>query len=115
MTPHGRLTFEFLDTDPFESVQLLDEQPGIAAFWDVLSMEHGGQIFVKQFPDRLVVTWFQLTDRHTADFSTFQATLFIGGRVVWLMATWQPMGDSWVCLPAVLLLNRTGFQFRGTL
>ncbi len=79
VSPFGRLTFGFPDVNSEVSEEEFAEQAGIAPFWMRGFAVENEQVFVKQFPDRLVLTWFPEPDRNVP---IFQATLFLGGRIV---------------------------------
>ncbi len=82
VSSNGRLTFEFGDTEFEETIESFFEQPQIAAFFDDLHPEMGGDVFVNQFPDRFVVTWNQVPEYVHIGINTIQATLFADGRIL---------------------------------
>ncbi len=78
---------------------LLDaDGPVIAPFWGDLSLAEGGGVYVKDFGNRLVVTWFKVRayDNSNAVY-TFQAQLLSDGRVIFSyrgMDTLARLGDD---------------------
>lgn len=82
---NGRLTFGFGDTTFSENLVELNEQPQIAAFFDDLhpmvfvSPDTG--VFVKQFPDRFVVTYNMVPEFGGSVPNTVQIILFQDGNI----------------------------------
>ncbi len=82
VSTEGKLTFDFGDGEKRENVNSLDNQPTIAPFWDDLNPGIKGEIYVNQFTNRLVVTWFQVPEDLNVGQNTFQAILFDDGRIL---------------------------------
>ncbi len=87
----GSLTFGMCDT-VFNLARISPMD-----YWDNGSyIPPGGDVYVKQYPDRVVVTWdlpgyFYQTPFQTAD---YQATLYADGRILLAYADIQPIYDD---------------------
>ena len=88
ISSNGRLTFNSADSTYTESLGELNSQPQICTFFDDLfppagpTGAHG--VYVKQYTDRFVVTWNQVThynSRSTPVSNNIQAVLFRDGRI----------------------------------
>jgi hypothetical protein len=60
---------------------LAEAQGKVAALWLDLDPTRGGSVHVRQHPDRLVVTWFQVPERTLGGTNTFQVVLRDDGRI----------------------------------
>lgn len=81
---NGRLTFEFGDETSSESLFVFDLQPGIAPLFDGLDLDDDDRdrgVFVRQHPDRLVLTWNRVEESGRNGDSTFQVVLRSDGRI----------------------------------
>lgn len=87
---NGNLTFNVGNTDFTPTVtEFTNGPPRIAPIWDdfnptsfpPLSPVTGGAIFVKQEPDRFIVTWFSVPEFNTMNTNTFQVVLFDTGVI----------------------------------
>lgn len=81
VTSNGRLGFSFGDRFWVESLNEVNDQPTIAPYFDDLNPFTGGDVFINQHPDRLVITWFNLPEFVSFGSNTIQAILFSNGRI----------------------------------
>ena len=80
---NGNLTFGSGDTDFSESViELLNDQPRIAALWDDLSPNNGGRVIADGDSSSMTVTFMDVPEFPTTGSNTFSVTLFDTGNVL---------------------------------
>jgi len=78
---NGTLTFDSGDDTRRESLGSFVKQPAIAALFDALDPDDDDAgVFVRERPDRLVVTWFEVEESRGDN--TFQVVLREDGRIV---------------------------------
>ena len=79
---NGNLTFGSGDTDFSESVaEFLNDQPRIAALWDDLSPNNGGEIYVRFGAGSATVTYDSVPEFISTGANTFSVTLQSDGAV----------------------------------
>jgi len=79
---NGYVTFVTGDTDYSESLIEHFQLPRIAALFDDLSPNAGGEVSWKQLDDRVVVTWLEVPEWSGATVNTFQIEMYFDGMIV---------------------------------
>ncbi|MBN1513185.1 MAG: hypothetical protein JXB13_14310 [Phycisphaerae bacterium] len=73
---NGNITFQSSDGTWNESLAVHFSQPRVAALFDDMNPEAGGQISWKALADRVVVTWQNVPEWQTSGSNTFQIEFF---------------------------------------
>ncbi|MDI6774942.1 MAG: M4 family metallopeptidase, partial [Verrucomicrobiota bacterium] len=83
---NGYITLGTGDTAFIESLNAHFALPRVAALFDDLNPEAGGQVSWKQWTDRVAVTWLNVPEFVQAGSNSFQIELFFDGRIriTWL-------------------------------
>jgi hypothetical protein len=83
VSSNGRVLFDFDDSTFTETLDEFNNQPQIDAFFDDLYPGRGGQggVFLKQYPDRAVITWNNVPHYSVGGSDTIQMILFSDGRI----------------------------------
>ncbi len=80
---NGNLTFESANYDYSETVSEFKLEPTVSPLWDDLYPPSHGNIYYKQYPDRFIVTYYQLPEvgEYSAPYNTFQVILYGDGVI----------------------------------
>lgn len=81
VSPNGYLTFTGPDFTYNESFAAHFSQPRVAGWFDDLNANDGGQVSWKQLPDRVAVTWENISEFFGANQNTFQIVMYFDGRI----------------------------------
>jgi hypothetical protein len=78
---NGYITFNTGDSNYTEGLAAHFNQPRISALFDDLNPAQGGTVSWKQLPDRVAVTWLNVTEYGAGNQNTFQIELLFNGQI----------------------------------
>jgi hypothetical protein len=79
---NGYITFTEGDTDLSEFLDDHFDLPRISGLFDDLSPNQAGTVTWKELPDRVAVTWEDVTEYNAADQNSFQIEMYFDGTIV---------------------------------
>ena len=79
---NGYITFNSGDDDWDETLAEHFNQPRISVLYDDFSPQDGGPVSWKQLADRVAVTFENVPEYNTTDYSNFQVEMFFNGSIV---------------------------------
>ncbi len=78
---NGYITFTAGDTDLSETFADHFDTPRVSMLFDDLNPTQAGQISYKQLPDRLTITYLNVTEHNSSNQNTFQVSLYFNGTI----------------------------------
>jgi hypothetical protein len=79
---NGYVTFTAGDTDLGESLEDHFDLPRVSGLYDDLSPNQAGTISWQELPDRIAVTWEDVTEYNAGNQNSFQIEMFFDGTIV---------------------------------